>query len=495
MSDKKNNQTAVTANEEALEANSVEHIDSKEQQVLENLEKEEKTINEQAVALKKQEETIKNVNGQNTTSTVNNNPSDQTNQKTMTDMANNQIVNQEYIEVRALKTRVNLLTLLLCLTIGAGAYGAYYFNQHKYDDINQVFGKIEESRKAVEDTHTAVGDLYTKILSKDARIDEVFNNNNDIRAQNNAIRSNEEKLTKQVAQAKELTEKVNLRLNQYEARNPEDWLIAQSYFLVANAENIMSFSDNLEAARLNLEQADLLLVKITDPKISRLREAIVKDSLLLKSIPDIDQNGMVFKLNAIYDSINKMPLNEFLDSKLKEDIFAKKDVDSSDLKNWKENLKASVANFSKRFIEIRRRDESMVNQFLSPEQTKILLKNLQTEIILLKVALSNQDEIAFRSGLQELASHIRSYFDCNSEIVKTNLEIINELDNASIRPDKPETLASFNLFKDLVTDRFHLYKAQKQSDLSAAESAQEVKAPVKNTETKPSSKKISKEGQ
>ncbi|MGN0901994.1 MAG: uroporphyrinogen-III C-methyltransferase, partial [Succinivibrio sp.] len=195
------------------------------------------------------------------------------------------------------------------------------------------------------------------------------------------------------------------------------------------------------------------------------------------------------------DSIDKMPLNEFLDSKLKEDIFAKKDVDSSDLKNWKENLKASIANFSKRFIEIRRRDESMVNQFLSPEQTKILLKNLQTEIILLKVALSNQDEIAFRSGLQELASHIRSYFDCNSEIVKTNLEIINELDNASIRPDKPETLASFNLFKDLVTDRFHLYKAQKQSDLSAAEAASEAKPPVRNTENKTSSKKISKEGQ
>ncbi|MGN0902573.1 MAG: uroporphyrinogen-III C-methyltransferase, partial [Succinivibrio sp.] len=289
MSDKKNNQTAATANEGALEANSLEHIDSKEQQVLENLEKEEKTINEQAAALKKQEEAIKNVNGQNTTST-DNNTSDQTNQKTMTDMANNQIVNQEYLDVRALKTRVNLLTLLLCLTIGAGAYGAYYFNQHKYDDINQVFGKIEESRKAVEDTHTAVGDLYAKILSKDARIDEVFNNNNDIRAQNNAIRSNEEKLTKQVAHAKELTEKVNLRLNQYEARNPEDWLIAQSYFLVANAENIMSFSDNLEAARLNLEQADLLLVKITEPKISRLREAIVKDSLLLKSIPDIDHS-------------------------------------------------------------------------------------------------------------------------------------------------------------------------------------------------------------
>ncbi len=53
------------------------------------------------------------------------------------------------------------------------------------------------------------------------------------------------------------TDKINNpRLNNYEADNPCDWFIAQSYFLVSNAENILSFSDNIQSALFNLKQAD-----------------------------------------------------------------------------------------------------------------------------------------------------------------------------------------------------------------------------------------------
>lgn len=47
---------------------------------------------------------------------------------------------------------------------------------------------------------------------------------------------------------------------------------------------------------------------------------------------------------------------------------------SDQVKDWKQNLWTSVKEFSSRFIEVRRREDSVVNQFLSPDQTKILLK-------------------------------------------------------------------------------------------------------------------------
>ena len=85
------------------------------------------------------------------------------------------------------------------------------------------------------------------------------------------------------------------RLKDYEDRKPNDWLIAQSYFLVTNAQNILELTDDVSAALLNLERADILIAKIDEdeiklsPALQRfkidIKDAICPDDVHIAATP------------------------------------------------------------------------------------------------------------------------------------------------------------------------------------------------------------------
>ena len=306
-------------------------------------------------------------------------------------------------------------------------------------------------------------DRRQEVKEKDSRIDTLFASNADLKSQNNLLKNSAEELTKRVENSLDEAAKINIRLNNYEARNPNDWLIAQSFFLVSNAQNILSFTDNIHAAIVNLNQADLLLVKVDDPKITLIREKIIEDLLALKNVPYVDVRGSNFKLDSIYNNIDNMPLNEFLDEKAHGMLFKKQENKDGSIQNWRENLWNSIKTFSSRFIEVRRRNDTVVNEFLSPAQTNILLKNLKTELLLAKVALNNKDQESFNNNIAQISTHIKAYFDVNNEVCKNNLEALDELANTVITVQKPNELKSFTAFSKLATEYFHLYSAQKQA--------------------------------
>lgn len=382
----------------------------------------------------------------------------ETSQKVVT----TEVVTHEHLQIRSLQNKVNLLTFSLILAIGAAGFGAYYLDKHKYDDFSVLKAQIDKSQENVLSAKEKIDDLYEQIKEKDGRVSALLATNDELKNQNNVLKTNEENLLKQSNLALERADKVNIRLNAYENRNPNDWLIAQSYFLVSNAQNLLSFSDNFNAALLNLENADILLVKIDDPQINQIREAINKDILALKSIEHVDFKGMFYKLDSIYNNTDKMPLNEFLDERQKQNSYKKNEVTTDQVKDWKSNVIHSLKEFSSRFIEIRRRNDAVVNQFLSPEQTSILTQNVKTEILLAKVSLFNRDETSFSRNINEIITHISAYYDVDNAIVKSNLDALNELKSVKISTNNQNSLASFTLFNDIAKDKFNLYKVQKQ---------------------------------
>ena len=66
---------------------------------------------------------------------------------------NNGIIkeNLEYSQISSLKTKVNVLTALLISVIAGAGFAAYYFHQHRFDDINELAGKIEATRLDVSE--------------------------------------------------------------------------------------------------------------------------------------------------------------------------------------------------------------------------------------------------------------------------------------------------------------------------------------------------------
>lgn len=460
------------SNEASKEVQKEKSLDttSEEQQRL-KLEEETKAIHKQAELLLEDEKTRKKTPQEKielSNKKLADNSSEFNKDKSMQNNTNANSKEQNFTssqgndsQIKALKFKVNALATILVLTIIGGAYGAYQFDKHKYDDLEIITNALKATEQNVLNTQNKINSVYTDILEKDKRADILFSQNADLRSQNNVLKNNEEALQEKIDAAVVNTDKINIRLNNYEDRNPNDWFIAQSYFLVSNAQNILSFSDNIQSALFNLKQADLLLVKIDDPKVNAIREAIIQDTIDLQNLPAIDVTGIFLKLDSIYNNTDNMPLNEFLSANSK-DAFKKVNEPSDQVKDWKQNLWTSVKEFSSRFIEVRRREDSVVNQFLSPDQTKILLKNIKTELLLSKVAVFNHDEESFNHNIREIQDHIRSYFDVSNEIVQNNLKSLDELAELKIKIDKPQQLSCIKLFNSLAQEKFNLYETQKK---------------------------------
>lgn len=393
-------------------------------------------------------------------------------------------------QVSSLKSRVNLLTFALILVIGAAGYGAYYLDKQKYSDIMEIQHQVQQTSSNVTATEGKINDLYNQIKAKDERVTNLLKANDELKNQNNILKSQQETLQKTIDKANKQTEAVNIRLNDYMDRNPNDWLVAKSYFLVSNAQNILSFSDNIEGVLLNLSQADMLLVKIDEPAVNQIREAISKDILSLKKVEHVDSKGILYKLDSVYNNVDNMPLNEFLTEAQKKAAYQKAKGTTDSVSDWKENLLTSLKEFSSRFIEVRRRNDGVVNQYLSPEQSAILLQNIKTEILLAKIALFNKDQESFAHNLDEIKKHISAYYDINNADVTANLEIIDEISNNNIASAKPDQLSSVPLFNAHAQTRFNLYKNQKKADKPVSKTS----AATDKKESESAAPQVKKEG-
>ena len=173
-----------------------------------------------------------------------------------------------------------------------------------------------------------------------------------------------------------------------------------------------------------------------------------------------------------------MPLNEFLRAN-RDKFESEENAKTAEIKDWKNNLLESLKDFSSRFIEVRRRDENIVNQFLSPDQTKILMKNIQTEILLAKVAIFNQDQESFIQNLSQVNQQLKSYFDPSCELVASSLESLDELIKQTITYKSKGSLSSYDKFQNIATDRFHLYKVE----MNSVDKSVHEKKPIKKQQT------------
>ena len=67
-------------------------------------------------------------------------------------------------QIKALKFKVNALAAILVLTIVGGAYGAYQFDKHKYDDLEVITNVLKATEQNVLNTQNKINSVYTDIL-------------------------------------------------------------------------------------------------------------------------------------------------------------------------------------------------------------------------------------------------------------------------------------------------------------------------------------------
>lgn len=252
----------------------------------------------------------------------------------------------------------------------------------------------------------------------------------------------------QAATVNGLSEQISV----FAERNPNDWKLAESYFLVNNAAAKGIFEKDITAAVWMLTQADELLVGIEDEQVIALREAISKDITTLKNISQVDMRGLGLTLNRAYDNVDNLVLEGYSDPKTRAAAFDKTKETTADIKDWKENLLNSAKDFSLRFVEVRRRDAEAATEFLTPEQDLYLRENIKTRILLAKADLSHGDKEAMQQNLQDAIKLVTVYFDPNSTVTKNTLEMLTKVEQSEITIKTPEVLQSSKAFSEFARE-------------------------------------------
>lgn len=361
-------------------------------------------------------------------------------------------------ELKAIRRRTGMLSGLIILICLSAVGGFFYLTQ--YQQVSNNAQLTEEQREAVKAESTRLAQAYSDITAIKEDIQNLKNFDNKSAEIQPVISTNSEKLAELSAEQKQNSQRIDKmaeQLKTYQSHNPDDWRIAQAYFLVNNAFQMGIFEEDTKAALWCLKNADSQIAGLEDPDLIKIREAISRDLMTLSGLPTIDTRGIIYRIDSVYDNLNSMPLKDTRDPVKRTENQQSATTKDGSLSNWKDNLLSSLQDFTSRFIEIRRRTDPNVNEFLSPEQINILRQNIQSELLMAKLAVYHRSDDAFKNNISQAQKLIENYFDNSSDVFKANITALKELKELRVAIETPDVLTSYTLFNEYAQKKLRFY--------------------------------------
>ncbi|HIV54945.1 MAG TPA: uroporphyrinogen-III C-methyltransferase [Candidatus Anaerobiospirillum stercoravium] len=309
--------------------------------------------------------------------------------------------------------------------------------QQIQSSVAQVEGKANELRVAaqqfstLQNDHTAIQQALTSVNQNYQTLGQSVNGIIAAQQQLGATMSN-----------------LDATVQAFSERNPNDWLLSESYFLVNNAAAKAIFEQDIKAAVWMLTKADELLVEMQGDEVVALREAISQDIAALNNISLVDLRGLGLTLDRAYDNIDQLVIEGYSDPAKRAAAFVSTNEPSENIADWKENLTKSANDFAQRFVEVRRRNPEAATEFLAPEQDLYLRENIKTRILLAKADLAHGDKEAMQANLNDAIKLVTTYFDPESTVTVNTLEMLNKVAASEVTIATPESLRSAVAFSD-----------------------------------------------
>lgn len=237
------------------------------------------------------------------------------------------------------------------------------------------------------------------------------------------------------------------KLLDLDSKRPNDWMLAEAEYLVRMAGRKLWLEKDTTSSAMMLANADERLASLNDPSLTPVRRALADDIANVKSVKNVDREGIVIKLNSLIDQVGKLELDGVIMARAEEPDFTV----SESVSDWKENLKKSWNNFSDNFVTVRRRD-GQVEALLSPQQHWYLDENLKGKLLQAQLAVYRDQQEVYDSSLTQAQQWLETYFADNS-VRQFMLEQIDELSKQQIKVDYPEQFSAQDSLKQLLDDR------------------------------------------
>jgi uroporphyrin-3 C-methyltransferase len=220
------------------------------------------------------------------------------------------------------------------------------------------------------------------------------------------------------------------------------WLLAEAeyYLRVANAQ--LSLAGNVDVAMRGLELADEKLRDLGDPGLTRVRSLLADEITALRAVPRPDAEGIVLKLGALARSVDTLPLVREVPPR----FGGTRKVDQ-ELTGFARAWQA-VLDALRSVISVKRSDAT-VTPLRSPEAESMLVRSLDLELQIARLAIIRSDAAAYRQSMNAAATRLQRYFDTESTEVQSAMQSIEELAAAELPEQMPNISGSLSLLLSL----------------------------------------------
>ncbi len=252
-----------------------------------------------------------------------------------------------------------------------------------------------------------------------------------------------------LGQQQKSIESLQLAVSDMKGRRPNDWLLAEADYLVKLAGRKLFLEHDVESATQLMESADQRIAALNDPSLVKLRKAMANDITKLRTVPLIDRDGLVLRLTALQQQVDKLPLANAL---LPEAAAVTEQEISEDISNWQDNLMTSLKDFSENFITFRTRDGNVI-PLLSPEQHFYLKENIKAKLeTAIKAVYQEQGEV-YTTSLQTADKWALAFFNQDDNSVKDFNKTVSQLSQQNIQVEYPTKLESQSQLSDVIRER------------------------------------------
>lgn len=252
-----------------------------------------------------------------------------------------------------------------------------------------------------------------------------------------------------LGQQQKSIESLQLAVADVKGRRPNDWLLAEADYLVKLAGRKLFLEHDVESATQLMESADQRIAALNDPSLVGLRKAMANDITKLRVVSLVDRDGLVLRLTALQQQVDKLPLANAL---LPEAAAVEKQQVSEDIANWQDNLMTSLKDFSENFITFRTRDGNVI-PLLSPQQHFYLKENIKAKLeTAIKAVYQEQGEI-YATSLETADKWAMAFFNQDDNSVKEFNKTLSQLSKQDIQVEYPAKLESQNQLSDVIRER------------------------------------------
>jgi uroporphyrin-3 C-methyltransferase len=221
------------------------------------------------------------------------------------------------------------------------------------------------------------------------------------------------------------------------------WLLAEAehYMRIANAQ--LGLAGEINVAQTSLGLADDTLRELNDPRLTPVRKVLARELNELKAVPRPDTEGIVLTLGSLADSLEDLPLKNSMP-----DTFRETPEQPAEALTGFDRAVATVRAALASLVSIRRTDDP-ISPLLSDAQKTVLIRSLDLELQLARLAIMRGDAGMFRRSIDAATERVADQFDPMSAEVQSALGSLKELASVRLPEELPDISGSLTLLLSL----------------------------------------------